>query len=160
MILDNVKKCIEEFGMEEIAIFVAALQKQGSRHLLSQFDAKTVSAIESIVLTVTAPQGAYFASEGRSGNNKYPPLQSIKDWAKDHSLQPFRDKKGRFITDDSRAFLISRKIATLGTRLHASHFLAQWKLTEDFSEKALMAFKEDLRIELQQMIDQFEASQS
>lgn len=40
MQLDNLKKCIEEFGMEEIAIFVAALQKQGSKHLLDEFDAK------------------------------------------------------------------------------------------------------------------------
>ena len=153
MQLDNLKKCIDEFGMEEIAIFVAALQKQGSRHLLNEFDAKTVQAVESIVLTITSPIGAYYASEGRSAG-KYPPVQSIRDYVKERNIQ-FRDKLGRYIKDNSTAFLISRKIATLGTRLHASHFLAKWQITEEFSEKALMAFKEDLRVELQKMIDSY-----
>ena len=156
MQLDNLKKTIEEFGMDEISIFVAALQKQDSRHLLDQFDAKTVVDVENILLTIKAPIGVYYASEGRSSGS-FPPVQSIRDYVKSHNIQ-FRNKLGQYIKDNSTAFLISRSIAKLGTRLHASHFLAQWKLTEDFSEKALMAFKEDLRVELQKMIDSYESS--
>ena len=156
MQLDNVKHCIEDYGIEMIAIFVTALKNQGSRHLLNQFDSKLVEALDTITLTITAPEATFYASEGRS-SGKYPPVQSIRDYVKDRNIQ-YRDKLGRYITDNATAFLISRKLATLGTRLHASHFLAQWKLTEDFSEKALMAFKEDIRVELQKMIDSYESS--
>jgi hypothetical protein len=156
MQLDNLKKCIDEFGMEEIAIFVAALQKQGSRHLLNEFDAKTVQAVESIVLTIASPIGAYYASEGRSAG-KYPPVQSIRDYVKSHNIQ-YRDKLGRYIKDNSTAFLISRKIATLGTKAHASHFLNAWKITDEFKSDAMQAYILDVRTELQAMVDKYSNS--
>ena len=157
MQLDNVKKCVEEFGMEEIAIFVSALQKQGSRHLLDQFDAKTVADIESIVLTITAPIGTLFASEGRS-SGKFPPVQSIRDYVKSHNIQG-RDLKGKFIKDNATAFLISRSIAKLGTKAHASRFLDKWRLTPEFQSDIMQAYIADVKIVLQQMISDFEASQ-
>ena len=157
MQLDNVKHCIEDYGIEMIAIFVTALKNQGSRHLLNQFDSKLVEALDTITLTITAPEATFYASEGRS-SGKYPPVQSIRDYVKDRNIQ-YRDKLGRYITDNATAFLISRKLATLGTRLHASHFLDQWKLTPEFKSDIMQAYIADVKIALQLLIDEFENSQ-
>ena len=157
MQLDNVKHCIEDYGIEMIAIFVTALKNQGSRHLLNQFDSKLVEALDTITLTITAPEATFYASEGRS-SGKYPPVQSIRDYVKDRNIQ-YRDKLGRYITDNATAFLISRKLATLGTRLHASHFLAKWQITEEFKNNAMHAYILDTAAEIQKMIDKFEAEQ-
>ena len=135
MQLDNVKHCIEDYGIEMIAIFVTALKNQGSGHLLNQFDSKLVEALDTITLTITAPEATFYASEGRS-SGKYPPIQSIRDYVKDRNIQ-YRDKLGRYITDNATAFLISRSIAKLGTKAHASNFLAKWQITEEFKNNAL-----------------------
>jgi len=157
MELDNVMKVVQEFGMDEIAIFVAALKTQNSKHLLDGFDAETKQTLDTITLMITAPQGTYFASEGRA-SGQFPPVQSIRDYVKSHNIQG-RDKKGRFITDNTTAFLISRKIATLGTKMHASHFLDKWKLTTEFKDDVMQAYILDVKLEMQKYIDEFEASQ-
>lgn len=157
MQLDHLKKVIEEFGMEEISIFNAALSKQNSKHLLGSFDAKTIEDVESITLLIKSPVGVYYASEGRDAG-KFPPLQSMKDYVKSHNIQ-FRNKKGQFITDKATAYLIGHKIATLGTKMKASHFLANWKVTKEFEDKAMQAFILDTKEELQKFIDQYESEQ-
>ena len=45
-----------------------------------------------------------------------PPPQAIAKWAKMKGLPQFRDKKGRYISNDSRTFLLSRSIAKKGIR--------------------------------------------
>ena len=158
MDLSNTVKVVQEYGMETITELSAALLTQGSQHLYSQLDAKTVVDVESILLTIKGPIGIYFASYGRSPG-RFPPVESMRQYVKSHNIQ-FRNSKGQYLKDNSTAFLIGRKIATLGSKAKASRFLDQWKITQDLNDKVLLAFKEDLRIELLQMIDQFEASQS
>lgn len=59
-------------------------------------------------------------NQGRRGKKqsptfKYPPLAIIATWSRTRSSIPqFRDKKGRFMSNDDRAFLIQRSIGELG----------------------------------------------
>ena len=45
---------------------------------------------------------------------KFPPLEAIRDWAKAKPVTQYRDRLGRFISNDTRAYLISRAIARDG----------------------------------------------
>lgn len=45
---------------------------------------------------------------------KFPPLDKIKEWAKQKPVLQYRDRLGRFISNDTRAYLMSRAIARDG----------------------------------------------
>jgi len=62
-----------------------------------------------------ADDSAKFVESGRRPG-KFPPPQAIAKWAKVKGLPQFRDKKGRYISNDSRAFLLSRSIAKKGIK--------------------------------------------
>lgn len=51
---------------------------------------------------------------GNSATVKYPPLSAIKAWIAEKGLPQFRDKRGRFMTNKARAFLIQRSIGEYG----------------------------------------------
>lgn len=60
-----------------------------------------------------------FVDAGRRGKKqnpalKYPPLRTITEWSYQRGLPQFRDEKGRFVSNRSRAFLIQRSIGEYG----------------------------------------------
>lgn len=55
----------------------------------------------------------YFVDQGRRPG-RYPPLNVIKQWAQIKPTERYRDSKGRFISNDARAFLMARSIAKYG----------------------------------------------
>jgi hypothetical protein len=57
-----------------------------------------------------------FVESGRKKNSRMPPPGAIAKWAKEKGIPQFRDKKGRYISNDSRAFLLSRSIAIKGIK--------------------------------------------
>ena len=62
-----------------------------------------------------APEGE-FVESGRRPNSRFPPPGQIAKWAKERGIPQFRDKKGRYISNDARTFLLSRAIAIKGIR--------------------------------------------
>lgn len=65
-------------------------------------------------LVVELPDYYYFVEQGRRPG-RFPPLNMIRTWARVKKEVPqFRDKKGRFINNETRAYLIGRSIATYG----------------------------------------------
>jgi hypothetical protein len=65
-----------------------------------------------------APEWRY-VNYGRRGKQqslavKYPPLSAIENWAAVKGIGQFRDKKGRFISNDTRNFLLQRSIGEYG----------------------------------------------
>ena len=62
-----------------------------------------------------APEGE-FVESGRRPNSRFPPIKAIAKWAKQKGIPQFRDKKGRFISNDTRTFLLSRSIAIKGIK--------------------------------------------
>ena len=61
-------------------------------------------------------QGGRPAFPGRGVDPKGDFIKSIKKWAKVKGLPQFRDKKGRYISNDSRAFLVARSINKKGIK--------------------------------------------
>ena len=57
-----------------------------------------------------------FVESGRRKGARMPPPGAIAKWAKEKGIPQFRDKKGRYISNDSRIFLLSRSIAIKGIR--------------------------------------------
>ena len=57
-----------------------------------------------------------FVESGRKPNSRFQPPQAIAKWAKIKGIAQFRDKKGRYISNDSRAFLLARSIAENGIK--------------------------------------------
>jgi hypothetical protein len=57
-----------------------------------------------------------FVESGRRKGARMPPTNAIAKWAKIKGLPKFRDKKGRYISNDSRAFLLSRSISKKGIK--------------------------------------------
>lgn len=55
-----------------------------------------------------------FVEYGRRPSTKYPPLEIIKQWAAEKPIARFRDRRGRFISNDDRAFLAARSIKEYG----------------------------------------------
>lgn len=62
-----------------------------------------------------APEGE-FVESGRKRGDRFPPPGAIAKWAKEKGIPQFRDKKGRYISNDARTFLLSRAIAIKGIR--------------------------------------------
>ena len=72
--------------------------------------------LELVIDFGTATYG-YWVNYGRRGRlqgAKYPPLSSIQQWARQRKVGQFRDKKGRFISNKSRDFLLQRSIGEYG----------------------------------------------
>jgi|APGre2960657404_1045060.scaffolds.fasta_scaffold01462_4 hypothetical protein len=93
------------------------------------FESVTVKPVETqkgFDIEVTFPGADYWkwVNFGRRGKNpeivgnsptvKYPPLQAIEDWIAEKGLPQFRDRRGRFISNKKRAFLIQRSIGEYG----------------------------------------------
>lgn len=67
-------------------------------------------------LIVEMPDYYFFVENGRRPG-KYPPLAKIRQWAQvKKGISRYRDKKGRFIKNETRAFLIARSIGKYGYR--------------------------------------------
>jgi len=66
------------------------------------------------LLVVEMDDYYYWVDQGRKPSLKYPPLSAIEKWTKQKPLPRFRDKKGRFINNETRTFLTARSIKEKG----------------------------------------------
>lgn len=125
-------KVLNEYGVEMVAKMVTILKSENhSQHLYKEFNQDVINDIKGVTLEIKAPEEMYYASEGRAAG-RFPPLKSIEDWVESRGL------------DLALAYPIARKIATLGTKQNASHFLAEFQITKLFEDKILSAYKNDI----------------
>jgi hypothetical protein len=93
------------------------------------FESVTVKPVETqkgFDIEVSFPGADYWkwVNFGRRGRNteivgnsptvKYPPLFAIENFIREKGLPQFRDKRGRFMSNRDRAFLIQRSIGEYG----------------------------------------------
>lgn len=69
-----------------------------------------------MVLKMNIPKYGIFVDEGRRAGAKMPPIKPIMEWAKSKGLPRFRSKSGRFLKNETRAFLIARAIGRDGIK--------------------------------------------
>ncbi len=66
-------------------------------------------------LVVEMPKQYYWIDVGRRPSpGRMPPLAAMKTWASQKKVGQYRDAKGRFISNDLRAFLIGKSISEYG----------------------------------------------
>ena len=82
-----------------------------------------------------APEGE-FVESGRKKGARFPPPGAISKWASIKGIPRFRDKKGRYISNDSRTFLLSRSIVKKG--------IMPFPFYTDAIKKAELEFTNDL----------------
>jgi len=107
--------------------YVGALSNRKTTGKL--FEAVTVQPTtteKGFDIQVTFPGADYWkwVNFGRRGKNtdiagnsttvKYPPLSAIQSWIANKGLPQFRDKRGRYMSNADRAFLIQRSIGEYG----------------------------------------------
>jgi len=68
------------------------------------------------ILSFEFPDYAIFVNDGRKPNSKQPPIEPIKKWAIQKGLPDWKDDRGKFISENSRAFLIARAIGRRGIK--------------------------------------------
>jgi len=112
--IEHLKYALLEYGSdvsEKMADFLDDTQRLKKRiePIITEND-------DGVSLGILMPRYAEFVDKGRRPGAKMPPLQPIKNWAKEKGLPQFRDKKGRYISNNSRAFLIARSIARDGIK--------------------------------------------
>jgi len=99
-----------------------------------------------------------FVDQGRRGKRqnaalKYPPLSTITTWSNARGLSQFRDKQGRFLSNQDRAFLVQRSIGEYGifptrfveegfkeAREKVVYYLGEYgkRILEDFNERKII----------------------
>lgn len=76
-------------------------------------------------------------------STKMPPRASILDWVKTRGIQ-FRDKKGRFVTRETTAYLIQRDIFFRGLRPRRFYSDTGEDVMNKYMERVVGAFARDL----------------
>jgi len=69
-----------------------------------------------IVLAIKMPGYAKYVNYGRRAGAKMPPIEPIMEWAKSRGLPQWRTSSGKYMSNESRAWLISRKIGRDGIK--------------------------------------------
>jgi hypothetical protein len=116
---ENLKKAMEKYGEEvitELAVQLRAADKIATGNLVKSLDYDLIEALDTIVLNIKAADYLTVVDKGRKKNKKAPPQQAILKWVNVKPLPRWRDKKGRFISKKSQAFLIARSISKNGIK--------------------------------------------
>ena len=120
MSFTELKKAVEMLGKDYIQHLMEELiaaDKKASGNLINSLASSKFVVLEvmgNILIRLDTPEYLKYVDKGRRPG-KFPPPQKIRKWIDDRKIKP-RGKDGRFITKDSAAFLIGRKIATQGIK--------------------------------------------
>ena len=130
--MDNINTYDALLRYGEITVERMAKALKDTKNLKRDIDSEViVSGDGNMQLKFNIPDYGIFVDQGRypwglkgttaenmKGNwkHRFPPPNVIAAWAKSKGLPQFRDKKGRYMSHNSRAFLISRAIAVKGIK--------------------------------------------
>ena len=117
MELDNLKAKMNELGrdyIEELTRQLLLADKKATGNLIKSLSYDVVEVLDNVLLRIKASDYLIWVDRGRRPG-KQPPSDKIKKWVQVRKIQ-FRNKKGRFMTYDSTAFLIARSIGKKGIK--------------------------------------------
>lgn len=89
--------------------------KVASSNLARSVQVRTVKKTDMTVLQVLMADYAQYVQAGRRPGKGFVPIKPLIQWIKDRNLKG-RNKKGRFITNESFAFAIATNIKKFGIR--------------------------------------------
>jgi hypothetical protein len=85
----------------------------------------------------------------------WPPVDEILKWIKVKPVLPQPDENGRLPKPESLAFLIARKISVAGTEGSKDLHEASKTINEEYREKIIEAFRQDVQDGMHGMIIEF-----
>lgn len=115
---DAIKAAMEKYGEALVVEIIQQLKdadKVATGNLAKSIDYELIEALDMISVNIKAADYFEFVDQGRQPG-KPPPSEPIIKWAKKRNLPRFRDKKGRFISDKARGFIIARAIGKNGIK--------------------------------------------
>lgn len=115
---ENVKKAMEKYGEElivELAVQLKAADKKATGDLIKSLDYELIEALDTIVVNIKSLNYLDYVDKGRRPGSQ-PPQEAILMWVNKKPLPRWRDKKGRFISKASQAFVIARAIGRDGIK--------------------------------------------
>lgn len=119
MTYENLYKAMEKYGEAFVVELIQQLKdadKVATGNLAKSIDYEIIEAIDMLSLGIKAEPYLAYVDAGREPGGKQPPVDAIVKWAKVRNMPRFRDKKGRFISDRARGFIIARAIARDGIK--------------------------------------------
>lgn len=146
MEIKNIRKALIIYGKSVVTKMTEVLSE--TRSLKNDIEPIIKEDSEGISLTIEIPAYGKFVDSGRKPGSKMPPIQPIKDWAKGKGIAQFRDKKGKYISYDARAWLIAHKIGRDGIKARPFINLLYSNM-EDLQELLGDASAEDIAIFLE-----------
>lgn len=115
----NIKDAMEKYGEEliiELAAQLKSADKKATGALIKSLDYDLIEALDTIAVNIKSLAYLDVVDKGRKKNKKAPPQDAILKWVNVKPLPRWRDKKGRFISKKSQAFLIARAIGKNGIK--------------------------------------------
>ena len=143
---------LNKYGVEltnEMKTRLKTKKKIDTSKLIESIEYKILQADDDAQLVILMEDYGTYVDQGR-GPGKMPPLSKLEGWVKRKKLQ-WRNKKGRFISYKSIAFMIGRKIGKFGTP--PTHFITQTLLRRDKQLEEDIANVMDIAV--QKKIDTF-----
>lgn len=116
---ENLRIAMEKYGEElivELAVQLKKADKVATGNLIKSLDYDLIEALDTIVVNIKSLNYLDVVDGGRKKNKKAPPQDAILKWVNVKPLPRWRDKKGRFISKKSQAFLIARSISKNGIK--------------------------------------------
>lgn len=118
--LDNkhLREQLIKIGVEGVTFLKRLLSdndKIATGELINSLDYDIVSRTNSLFLEILTSPHFKYVDEGRKKGAKMPPIKPIVSWLKAKHIRG-RDKKGRFISQESTAWLISKSISLNGIK--------------------------------------------
>ena len=116
MITPEIYNALQQWAINVVTLAKANLQNAGR--------VATGTLYESIGYEITPDGDVLFSYEdygdyvesGRKPGSRMPPVAPIAAWAKVKGLPQFRDKKGRFLSNEQRGWILAKAIARDGFR--------------------------------------------
>jgi hypothetical protein len=118
MELPELKKAADKLGADYIAELTKQLinaNKVATGKLLKSLDYQVIEVLENILIRISSESYLTFVDKGRKPG-KMPPISPIKKWISVKKIKGRDSKTGRFIKQDSLAFLIARSIGKNGIK--------------------------------------------
>lgn len=114
---ENLKAALNELGVDfikELTKQLLSADKKATGQLINSLDYKVVEVFDELLLNILADDYLKFVDEGRKPG-KMPPSKVFFRWIDARGIK-FKNKKGKFISKESTAFLIARSIGRNGIK--------------------------------------------
>ena len=144
-VLSEFLATLDEYAEKAEELYKRKLTDKGinaSYKLLNSVETVVRRNDDEFTVTINLEDYWYYVENGRKAG-RFPPIDKILEWIRVKPVIPYSDSRGRLPTEESLAFLISRKIAEQGT--DGKHILAETitELNSIYLPKLQRALDED-----------------